>query len=482
MEKSSSISSSKFISSTLDNVCLNSNISLTQMKDALKVIDTASYAIIIPILKIQNKLASKYHMIARELNENKDKHDTENNENTTHSEEDESKSDISNNDDNSKHNSNNENLEKFYDTLKNNLDLFTKLSNSEEYENIIKGFNELLPDNGMFLEKGGGSSSMNNNQNEDNDDEAEINKKVKDNNNSVNPISKPKKKIKKKKKALRRFIGTKRKKKKNKNKNKNKPQPQINNNINIKNKEIVSKRGNTSQNLRNNINKILENKIDKPIYTPPPPPPPHPKIAHSQMTKKQRKEIDMLNMIQKDYPSNSYIQRISKTFLSRRLFKKVIYQHIFNYHENGSIDDKKVKTVGESACYKNCKVTFKFVDDKIKNTDKLDEIMGKELKQEFVKLDEDNNEYIIAGKLGGSLFVLIQNVFKKNLLKDLSVVNATLEFYEFYEELISEFDENEENVRIVFCDEIILKHLREDWKNLNICREYVRKKKNEHAI
>ena len=73
-------------------------------------------------------------------------------------------------------------------------------------------------------------------------------------------------------------------------------------------------------------------------------------------------------MIQKDYPSNIYIQRISKSFLSRRLFKKVIYQHIFNYYENGSIDDKKVKTMFDSGMYKNCKVTFKFVKDKIKNT------------------------------------------------------------------------------------------------------------------
>ena len=84
--------------------------------------------------------------------------------------------------------------------------------------------------------------------------------------------------------------------------------------------------------------------------------------------------------------------------------------------------------------------------------------------------------------MGCSVFELIQKVFKKNLLKELSVVNATLEFYEFYEELISEFNENEDNVRIIFCDEVILKHLREDWKNLNICRNYVRQKKAENAI
>ena len=173
---------------------------------------------------------------------------------------------------------------------------------------------------------------------------------------------------------------------------------------------------------------------------------------------------------------------MTKSFLSRRLFRKVIYQHIFNYNENGSIDDKKVKGSGESGLYKNCKATFQYIYDKVEETEKLDEFMGKELRQEFVKLDEDNCEYIIAGKLGCSLYELIQNIFKKNLLKEFSVVKATLEFYEFYEELVSEFNEKEENVKINACDKITLKHIREDWKNILICREYVTKKRRANAV
>jgi hypothetical protein len=55
MEKQSSISSSKFIGSTLDNVILNSNINLIKMKEVLNTLDKASKAIIIPVLKIQKK-------------------------------------------------------------------------------------------------------------------------------------------------------------------------------------------------------------------------------------------------------------------------------------------------------------------------------------------------------------------------------------------------------------------------------------------
>ena len=52
-----------------------------------------------------------------------------------------------------------------------------------------------------------------------------------------------------------------------------------------------------------------------------------------------------------------------------------------------------------------------------------------------------------------------------------------MEFYEFYEELVNEFNEKEDNVRIVFCDEKILSLLREDWKNLELVRNYIKKLK-----
>ena len=105
--------------------------------------------------------------------------------------------------------------------------------------------------------------------------------------------------------------------------------------------------------------------------------------------------------------------------------------------------------------------------------------MGKELKQQFAKIDYEKKEYIIGGKIGCNLNDLITRVFKQNLLKELFVVEAILEFYEFYEELVSEFNEHDKNVRIIFCDEKVLKHLREDWINLEMVRNYVKQKKAE---
>ena len=173
------------------------------------------------------------------------------------------------------------------------------------------------------------------------------------------------------------------------------------------------------------------------------------------------------------------MKKVSKTFLSRRLNKTVIYRHTFDYNIDGTIAENKLRSAGESTVYKYSKVTFKFLNDQINNTDKIDEMLGKELKQQFAKIDNDNHEYIIAGKIGCSAPELIEKIFKQNLLKELFVTKATLEFYEFYEELVSEFNEKENNVRIIFCDEKVLKHLRDDWNNLELVRNFIKQKKSE---
>ena len=143
-KKSSSISSSKYISSTLENVSLNSNISLAQMKQLLNILDSATYALIIPILKIQHKINYKFSFFSNPYQEVKEKPDSENNENTT----EDTKSENMNN----AYEKNLEKMNAFCDSVKNNLELFTELSQSENYLNIIKAFNEMIPDNGMFFD------------------------------------------------------------------------------------------------------------------------------------------------------------------------------------------------------------------------------------------------------------------------------------------------------------------------------------------
>ena len=403
MEKQSSISSSKYIGSTLENIMLNSYLNLSKMKEVMDALDNAAKAIIIPVLKIQKKISLKFDSFAKDYNEIKSKAESANKEIITH--QDGTKKDYMNITDiqlNQKYANNHENMILFYQHIANNIDLFTKLINSEEYDQLIKGFESLISDKEIFEEK------------EIEKEEEKIEEKK-----EIEKIEKENIKIKKTKKKL----------------NTNKKIKKSKKNVNSKNKD--------------------------------------------KKKRKKKEKKDLLDLLQKEYPTNPYVKKVSKTFLSRRLNKTVIYRHTFDYNIDGTIAENKLRSAGESTVYKYGKVTFKFVNDEIKNTDKIDEMLGKELKQQFAKIDNDNNEYIIAGKIGCSALELIEKIFKQNLLKELFVTKANLEFYEFYEELVSEFNEKENNVRIIFCDEKVLKHLREDWNNLELVRNFIKQKKSE---
>ena len=154
MDKQSSISSSKYISSTLDNIVLNSDISLSKMKEVLTSLDKATKAIIIPILKIKKKISMKFDLFAKDYTEIKNKAELANKEIILHSEDE--INDTMNITDiqlNQRYALNHENMINFYQNIANNITLFTRLFNSNEYDNLIKGFEELIPDNEMFSEE-----------------------------------------------------------------------------------------------------------------------------------------------------------------------------------------------------------------------------------------------------------------------------------------------------------------------------------------
>ena len=154
MDKQSTISSSKYISSTLDNIILNSDISLTKIKEVLSSLDKATKAIIIPILKIKKKISMKFDLFSKDYTDIKSKAELANKEILTHSENE--INDTMNITDiqlNQRYALNHENLINFYQNISNNITLFTRLFNSNEYDNLIKGFEELIPDKEFFSEE-----------------------------------------------------------------------------------------------------------------------------------------------------------------------------------------------------------------------------------------------------------------------------------------------------------------------------------------
>ena len=410
MDKPTTISSSKYISSTLDNIVLNSDISLSKMKEVLTSLDKATKAIIIPILKIKKKISMKFDLFSKDYTEIKNKAESVNKEIITHSENE--INDTMNITDiqlNQKYALNHENMIAFYQSISNNITLFTRLFNSNEYENLIKGFEELIPDNEVFLE-------------EDKIKEKEQIKNIAKNTIRLKKPRKPLRKKKGKKKKILKSLG-----------------PIIN--------SLSKNMGNTSN-------------------------------AHSSRQRKLR-DFELLAILQKNYPNNGYIRKVSKTFISRRLNKKVIYRHVFEYKEDGSVKENKLRTAGETMVYKYGYFSFQFINEEIKGTKELDELMAQNLKSQFAKTDEENKNYIIGGKIGLFAPELINKVFRKNLYKDFSVVQAVVEFYEFYEELVNEFNEKENSsVKIINCDEITLKNLRSDFKNLQLVRNTIKQIKD----
>ena len=209
-------------------------------------------------------------------------------------------------------------------------------------------------------------------------------------------------------------------------------------------------------------------------------------IKEKDKEKKNKKQEskDLLDILQNEYKDNSYIQKISKTFYKRRLFKHVIYINNFEYKEDGTFEEKKIKSSGESTIYKYGKFTFKFKNDEFNQEifDKLVKYVGEDLKQCFTKIDEENKEYIIGGKLGSLIYEFLNKIIRKNLFNEFNIIKACIEFYEFYEELINEFNDKESNVKIINCDEKIYNNLKKDWESLQLVRDFVNKNKKKISV
>ena len=368
-------------------------------------------------MKIQKKVLLKFDIFNKDYNDIIKKAETAFKEINTHLEE--NKNDNMNLTDvqlNQKLANDHENMIKFYENVCDKLDLFTKLINSNEYNNIIQEFDKVI------------NTEDKHEENLSNENNSEINIKEE--------LDK------------------------------------------IENNYIILRKNNNKKNKITKLIGINSNKILKKLG-------PNQKMKKNDekksTTKKSKNSTDLLEILQKEYKDNYYIQKISKTFLKRRLFKNVIYRHLFDYEEDGTIKEDKLRSSGESTIYKYGKFTIKFKNDEldINICDKLLKYFESELKQCFIKIDQENKQYIIAGKLINLLNEFLEKIIRKNLYNEYNIVKITVEFYEFYEELVIEFNEKENDVKIINCDEKTLKNLRQDWESLNTVREFVKKSKNK---
>ena len=406
MEKVNNLVSPSYIDSTIQNILINSDITLDKVQQQMSSLDKVTKSIIIPVIKIEKKIKYKLNSYSQNYKDLKEKAKIALNEIKLNEDDKTDTMNITDIQLNQKYAIEHENLIKLYDNISSRINLFVKLFNSNEYNKLIKDFDSIVKNDMIFTKS-------------DIDD--------------IEKLDKENFKMKKKK--------TKKKEPSNNN----------NNNINKNNKKI-KKRLSLSKDKKLNSSANRRKKVDK----------------------------DLLEILQKQYPTSSYVQKISKTFLRRRLNKKEIYKHEFNYKDDGTFNDERLRSSGESTVYKYGKMIFKFINDDMSQCDKLEEFIIGYLKQAFIKKEIDNKVEIIAGKICLQLNDLLINVFKNDTLRrKFNVEKVELDFFEFYEELVSEFNPKESNVRIENCDDKMLKHLMDDWNMLKEVREFVEKCKKE---
>ena len=406
MEKVNNLVSPSYIDSTIQNILINSDITLDKVQQQMSSLDKVTKSIIIPVIKIEKKIKYKLNSYSQNYKDLKEKAKIALNEIKLNEDDKTDTMNITDIQLNQKYAIEHENLIKLYDNISSRINLFVKLFNSNEYNKLIKDFDSIVKNDIIFTKS-------------DIDD--------------IEKLDKENFKMKKKK--------TKKKEPSNNN----------NNNTNKNNKKI-KKRLSLSKDKKLNSSANRRKKVDK----------------------------DLLEILQKQYPTSSYVQKISKTFLRRRLNKKEIYKHEFNYKDDGTFNDERLRSSGESTVYKYGKMIFKFINDDMSQCDKLEEFIIGYLKQAFIKKEIDNKVEIIAGKICLQLNDLLINVFKNDTLRrKFNVEKVELDFFEFYEELVSEFNPKESNVRIENCDDKMLKHLMDDWNMLKEVREFVEKCKKE---
>ena len=80
--------------------------------------------------------------------------------------------------------------------------------------------------------------------------------------------------------------------------------------------------------------------------------------VRNRRTKKSYKDKDILKKIKRDFKQSHYIQKLTKSFITRRLNRSIIYEHNFEF-VNQTVKDKRITTRGDKGVYKY--VIFSFL-------------------------------------------------------------------------------------------------------------------------
>jgi len=194
--------------------------------------------------------------------------------------------------------------------------------------------------------------------------------------------------------------------------------------------------------------------------------------SSAEKIKNRLSDEECVEIIKNAFPD---VKTISKTFLTRKLTKKVTWASEYDFQECDF--DKNQKEIVKSATYKYVKLNF-YIEDRLQYDfdSNFVKIFIGQLKNYMIKLDNINNMITVAGELEK---LELEDFLKS--LKDVShkenylLLSAKVEVYAFFEELFFEFETdgfpifknlNDDEVEKIKVEWERIKQLRVMWKDL----------------
>jgi hypothetical protein len=179
-------------------------------------------------------------------------------------------------------------------------------------------------------------------------------------------------------------------------------------------------------------------------------------------TKKQRLSDEECTDKMKEKFGNNF-KGITKTFLTRKLTKKVIWSSEFDFKSSDPFSE--LRDIIKSATYKYAKINFSISHYP---TNALE--LVKSLFKKYI-LTYKEKQLTVAGEMDGELENLVEKFRDEELVKKFHIDFMKIEVYAFMEEILAEFDDKDENTLKNYSDEEI-ETLRNDWETIQQMRVY----------
>ena len=150
MEKVNNLVSPSYIDSTIQNILINSDITLDRVQQQMSTLDKVTKSIIIPVIKIEKKIKYKLNSYSQNYKDLKEKAKIALNEIKLNEDDKTDTMNITDIQLNQKYAIEHENLIKLYDDISNRINLFVKLFNSKEFNKLINDFDSIINDDVIF--------------------------------------------------------------------------------------------------------------------------------------------------------------------------------------------------------------------------------------------------------------------------------------------------------------------------------------------